>query len=255
MMPAHFYSSNSINQSLPLIKSVFEEHLLCIEIVDFLSITECNELLQEIEHVKMEDFMNLQGKARRIGLPVYEMIGRQEEYFEQAKYDTLIQIPAYQRIIKKLLNLLDSADLQVKIASNKSGEYYYPGIINEFYSTLPLHFDSASKEQKDWFPIKNVGRQFAYVIKLTECKGGETYYYPKRWQTEDEQFFNIEDGYSYDMAVVKDTPKIKIEGHRGTLLLFDSSCYHRVAPVIRGQRITLGGFLGELANGTLVMWG
>lgn len=126
--------------------------------------------------------------------------------------------------------------------------------MREFGNELMLHNDVASREQRGWTPIEKVQRQFAFVVKLTDCIGGSTCFYPRMWCPEDEAYFNAADNYSYDMKVVADVAEFELKGPKGSLLVFDCRNYHRVTKVLFGRRYTAGGFIEELPDGTLVVW-
>lgn len=238
-----------------LITDVFEEKSICCEILNFLPDNECDSIVSWIETMEMHDFANLDGIARRIGLPVYEMTGRQGEYFKKITNDELTSSPFYKNLTTTLLTFFKKCEKNIVVAKNKHGEIYCPGVINEFHSSLKLHYDLASNEQKGWFPLEKVHRQFAYGIRLTDCQGGETVCYPQKFMPNHSKFFNHDDGYSYNESVIEGIEGYFFPIKKGSLIIFNTSYYHKVLSITSGKRYTFGGFIGELPDQSLVMWG
>lgn len=239
-----------------LIGDVLAERLMAAEIRNFLPKELCQEVVALLETFAMDENY-LGGDASKIGVSAHNKQDDQPGYFAEVAAHPMLREPLMQRLSQVLLDVLVASTgggRRVEVAVNENGESYSPLIVREFHSILHLHNDLSSREQKGWFPIENVVRQWAFVMKLSDCVGGETFFYPKRWEPADEAFFNHVDNYSYDMVVVADVPELRIDGPTGTLIVFDCTNYHRVSKVTAGRRYTAGGFIGELPDGRLVVW-
>lgn len=241
--------------AMSLVSDVLAGRLLAVEIRNFLTKELCHEVIALLKTYSMDETY-LGGDASKIGVSAHNKQDDQPGYFAEVAEHPMLREPLMQRLSQVLLDVLSStgAGRRVEVAVNEKGQSYSPLIVREFHSILHLHNDKASREQQKWNPIEDVVRQWAFVMKLSDCEGGETYFYPKRWESADEVYFNHADNYSYDMAVVADVPELRIDGPTGTLIVFDCTNYHRVSKVTAGRRYTAGGFIGELPDGRLVVW-
>ncbi|WP_138485475.1 2OG-Fe(II) oxygenase [Dyadobacter bucti] len=236
-----------------LIGKLLAGTILAVEVRNFLSEKECDHVVGLLHSMEMdEDY--LQGKARKIGLSAHNMQSGPDAYFQGAKDHPLLQHPTITNVVDKFFELFRGCGCEIGVATNRSGDDYSATIVREFHSELKIHNDFAPREQVGWFPIQDVRRQFAYVLKLTNCLGGETLFYPKRWEASDEAYFNHDDNYSYDKAVVSGFPEFRINGPKGTLIVFDCTNYHSVNKVLCGRRYTMGGFVGELSDEQFIVW-
>lgn len=238
-----------------LVGDVLGGRLMAAEIRNFLTKEFCQEVVTLLETFSIDENY-LGGDASKIGVSAHNKQNDQPGYFAEVAAHPMLKEPLMKHLAQVLLDVLGSTgeDRHVEVAQNEMGELYSPLIVREFHSILHLHNDLSSREQKGWSPIENVVRQWAFVLKLSNCVGGETYFYPKRWEVADEIYFNLTDNYSYDMAVVTEVPELRIDGPTGTLIIFDCTNYHRVSKVTAGRRYTAGGFIGELPDGRLIIW-
>jgi hypothetical protein len=235
---------------------LFNNSLLALEITNFLSEKACDELVKTVLRFPL-DSTYLGGKANKILVSQHNKQDDQDGYFEGAATHPLLNEPALKNAINEIFSALNNSGLKVEVAKDDVRQATYcPGIIREFHSTLYLHNDFGKREGIGWNPIGRVTKQWAYVVKLTQCEGGATRWYPKRWELEDEIYFNLRgDNYSYAEDVVDGVDKHLFAGSVGTLILFDCTCYHAVQEVISGNRYTLGGFIGLIEpENKLIIW-
>jgi hypothetical protein len=248
------FTRGSRKDSHRLIHGVLKGLVLAVEIRNYLSEKECDDLVSCING-QCIDATYLHGTAKKIGVSAHNCQDDQPRYFRETDEHPLLKAPVVKKAIKKFLKTLSKGAGQgVKVAVNEKGQPYSPTIMRDFSQSLKLHNDLASRELRGYNPIENVKAQYAFVVKLTECEGGSTYFYPKKWAPEDEEFFNHDDNYSYDMEIVKNEPELEIAGPKGTLIVFDCTHYHRVSQVITGNRYTMGGFIGVLPSNEIVVW-
>lgn len=239
------------------IRKVIDGSIIGCEIVDFFDEDHCDALVKTVEKYAMDDTY-LSGSANKILESQHNRQSEPDAYFRGANSHPLLTEPVFKRSEEKLLAILGKnySDYDVDIAyDNRRQAFYCPAIIREFHSTLKLHNDLGSREGLGWDPIQRVRRQWAFVIKLSQCQGGATYVYDRHWKDKDQAYFNTADNYSYDMKVVEGTAEVKVEGRKGSLIIFDCTCYHRVDQVIAGRRYTMGGFIGLLEEEQkLIVW-
>ena len=232
-----------------------EGTLKALEITKFQDPAMCAALI-EVFLQYPQDNAYLKNKATKILFSQHNKQDDPDGYFAGAETHPLLQEWVMKAAISRIMSLLETSGKKVSVAYDTDrNKHYCPVIIREFHSTLKLHCDRGAKDGKGWNPIGKVNRQFAFVLKLTDCIGGATRWYPRAWRPEDERFFNAEDNYSYDERVIAGYPEIVFEGAIGTLIIFDCTCYHAVNPVIEGHRYTIGGFIGVLEEtDELIIW-
>ena len=240
-----------------VIRKVIDGSIIGCEIANFFDEEHCDALVKTVEKYAM-DSTYLSGSASKILESQHNRQSEPEAYFHGANSHPLLAEPLFKYSEEKLLTVLgkSQSDLDVGIAYDvRRQSFYCPAIIREFHSTLKLHNDLGSREGLGWDPIERVQRQWAFVIKLSQCQGGATYVYDRRWEEMDQAYFNAIDNYSYDMKVVQEAAEVKVEGQKGSLIIFDCTCYHRVDQVLAGRRYTMGGFIGLLEDEQrLIVW-
>ena len=246
------FSSPGLNDS---IYELFSGKLMALEITDFASRAFCQKLVDTVNRYP-QDRAYLHGNAAKTLESQHNRQDSPGDYFAGAATHPLLKEAAMVNVISQISALLAASEKKVSVAYEPTRKQFYcPAIIREFHSTLKLHNDLGAREGKGWNPIQKVKRQWALVLKLSTCTGGETRWFPRQWQPEDECFFNTEDTYSYDEAVVEGYPEFTFKGEEGTLILFDCTCFHAVNPVTAGRRYTLGGFVGLLEDtNELIIW-
>jgi len=246
------HGSPELGQS---ISQLINGDLMALEIVDFASARFCETLVETVQRYPL-DTTYLNNQAAKVLESQHNRQDRPDDYFAGAVSHPLLKEPTMLAAIQEIIDLLSTSGKPVSVAYEPNRKQYYcPAIIREFLASLKLHNDLGSREGKDWAPIQKVNKQWAFVLKLTSCKGGTTRWFPRQWKPEDELFFNREDNYSYNEAVVEGFSEVVFKGEIGTLIIFDCTCFHAVEQVTQGRRYTLGGFIGQLEEmGELIIW-
>ena len=145
-------------------------------------------------------------------------------------------------------------DFRMELAHESKHGSYAPFIAQTMaQSGLFLHHDFAPFDADGW-DISQVEQQISWnvYLELPE-EGGETIVYSRQWRPSDEHEYRIPGSYAYDPAVVKKVKHWRVTPKVGTLLMFNSRCYHQVAE-LRGRRTSVSGFIGRLKSGRIVYW-
>jgi hypothetical protein len=252
-----FKVESAANNIGPVINDVFQGKIIGCEITDFFHPMHCKQLVDAVEKYEMDESY-LSGTAKKVLESQHNRQSDPAAYFAGANSHPLLKEEVFKYSKRKLLSVLgkDYSGYPVSIAYDaERRSYYCPAIIREFHSKLKLHNDLGSREGVGWDPIKHINKQWAFVVKLTQCIGGQTYVYNKKWDESHQVYFNSDDNYSYDMKVVEGCTEIKVAGLKGSLIFFESTHYHRVDKVLKGRRYTMGGFVGLLEDrNELIVW-
>lgn len=127
--------------------------------------------------------------------------------------------------------------------------------IHQKGTSIPVHKDNIAYEGRE-YDISDIDEQLSCVLHLQESEnGGEPIMYNKLWKKQDEQFRNINFGYSSNLISSENYSKIS-SINMGDLVIINPKYYHRVTELSGNTtRITLGMFLGLYRkNCKIVTW-
>ena len=221
---------------------------------NFYNVDSCKTIVQRIETRTFENNV----KLKKIGVSLVSFISRKTEYFVQAntlrktirKVFSGLEDP--RKKIHKTLEVL-FPEKQITIAI-ENGKKYACGVIrlHGLGDFAPLHRDNVNFEARD-FAVSKFPIQLSTVLYIQQPqKGGELVLHKKSWKKSDEQFRNIDFGYSED--VISDCRQsITIKPNQGDLLIINPIYYHEILPVRANRRITLGLFLAFSRHGEKVV--
>ena len=213
---------------------------------------ELENFLTAINRVKNEK-MN-----KKIGVSLLEYINKKQNYFEDAEKargtirKIFSEIEDPRKKVHKILKILSGKNVEIAM---ENGQKFACGVIrlHKTGEFAQIHRDHVGHEAKN-FVVGKVSSQLSSVLHLNPAeKGGELVIYKEKWKKEDEQFREIEFGYS--RKVLKNNPvSVKIKPEQGDLVIINPIFYHEILPVIGEKtRITLGLFLGisKISNSVL----
>lgn len=233
-----------------------------IKVPDFLSESECDELLQSLLQAEFESY----GSARvypqvmRFGIAVSDFM--REGRLSQGYWDAL---DANDDLPVKLGLSFDpfalcqerlGADLPQPVAAGTSGgRTFAPGVFREPNHGFQVHFDDARREFDGDLVDANLVAQFAFNLYLSvPPSGGETVMWRHLWGPEDETH-RLPGSYGYAESVVADAESIELKPAAREVLLLNPRYFHAVRPSSGARRISLGFSVGLTDTGQLLTWG
>ena len=116
--------------------------------------------------------------------------------------------------------------------------------IHEKGRSVPIHKDHVKYEGRE-YAVSSIDHQLSCVLHLQESEsGGDLVVYNRSWKKDDEQFRNIDFGYSRSLTESSQSYRAaNIEA--GDLVIINPIYYHEVTRITGdAPRITLGMFLG-----------
>lgn len=123
---------------------------------------------------------------------------------------------------------------------------YSPAVIriHEKGRSVPVHKDNVKYEGRE-YAVSNIDYQLSCVLHLQESEnGGDLVLYNRVWKKGDEQFRNIDFGYSQSLTESSQSCRAPNLG-AGDLVIINPIHYHKVTRITGdAPRITLGMFLG-----------
>lgn len=240
-------------------QALIRNEIPAIVISEFATLAECQALFTEIRNYSFREIgFGFQGSKKRIGLSYYEFkdLGKQA-YFEQAATDTghrnEIVKAAFDPIVR-FQKYVANHSLSISVAQEAGFGHYFAGSFRDTHSAV-LHSDSAPRYMpKDW-TISKVLVQLGVGVHINAAEeGGEVVIYDRLWTPEADEYMIKEQIGHYTYDLVKEVPSITIKPQAGDVILLNTNHFHEVLPVQKGQRISMGLFLGKTPDNRWVYW-
>lgn len=194
----------------------------------------------------------------RMGITQYEHFGKKQEYFEKApaamklREELLQEVSDPQRILLDELSAAWSAPVGI---AEEHGVPYFAGVFRSSSGDgTPMHADWGPRDGEDWL-IGQIQAQLGWNLYYSvPDDGGDLIVYNYPWVPEVEaharQRFN-----DYDPALFTDTEFYSIHPRPGELVIFNARNVHAVSASTQGnERVSVGSFIGEMPDRSLVFW-
>lgn len=198
---------------------------------------------------------------KKIGVSLLSFLTQKSDYFSQADAarKTLRKIfDGIEDPRKKIHRLLSEFYPEKNVAvAYENQKKYACGVIriHNLGDSANIHRDYVKFEAPN-FGVSKLSNQLSSVLYLQQSEsGGELIIYKKTWKKSDEQFREINFGYSRN--VIADCKNaIKIKPNQGDLIIINPIYFHEILPVKgKKSRITLGLFLGFSKFGrNIITW-
>lgn len=232
--------------------SLFSGEVPAIILKEFYDKNSCNSIVNKI--LKITSKCSQKENLKHIGPFLMDYTTNKREYFIQSKKTEKEFLEIFledETPTSKIFSILKMIFPYSEInLATESGKKFSPFVIriHEFGKSIPIHKDYVGYEGKE-YSVSNIDHQLSCIIHLQESeKGGDLIIYDKKWTKNDEQFRNIDFGYSSKVISSK-TFSILSNFEPGDLVLINPLQYHEVTKILGPtSRITLGMFLGFSNN-------
>ena len=229
-----------------------------IIIKNFYSKEQCVRAVEKIEKIEKSHFTKTQ--LEHIGPFLMSYTTKKEEYFRKSKEfqktisHIMEDVPNPLSKVSKVINN-PLPTFSISLAKQNEGNFS-PFVIriHRKGKSIPIHKDNVQYEGKE-YTISEIDHQLSCVLHLQESEsGGVLKIYKNQWTKKDEQFRNIEFGYSSKVAG-KEFCRLS-EISNGDLIIISPNYYHEVTKILgTTPRITLGMFLGIYKkNNKIAIW-
>ena len=247
--------------STKALEAVFDNRIPAIRIQNFATDDECNRFVDALRSVPVGQYEldPSDPKIRMIGHPLYESQGCKDraEYFAKAResrqvYKAIAHEAGFDPVARFQECLQTRCGIHVGHAKDKQLGEYFAGVIRFVEEELLCHIDFAPLDAVG-FGVTKVGHQAAWNLFLTEPKaGGVCTVYSSPWCPIHEKYKEAP-SYGYAKALTEGERRFRIRPVRGDVVVFNCRNFHRVEEC-KGERITVGSFLGRYASGQHVVW-
>ncbi|WP_437287432.1 2OG-Fe(II)-dependent halogenase WelO5 family protein [Sorangium sp. So ce406] len=145
------------------------------------------------------------------------------------------------------------------VAREADGRMYADSVVRIHADGVrnPLHNDNIMRDAADTsLVVRGLRHQLSCIVCIQECdEGGELIHYRKAWDLDDEAY-KIKDGLGYERGVVHGVARQVFKPRTGDVYLINPTNYHEIERVRGRDRVTMGFFLGFLADGLLdaIVW-
>jgi hypothetical protein len=241
----------------PGVRALLDNEIAAIRYPDFVDPGTCRQTVARLlasEHWGY--YEGVQPRQGRLGITQYEHHGDPDRYFTAAATATR----ARQQVLDGLpdpLELLRAGlaaawDAPVTIAAEDRGSYF-AGVFRSG-SGARMHADWGPRDGPGW-AIGGIRAQIAWNVYYTVPPvGGDLVVIDRPWSPDLEaaarQRFN-----DYDPDRLADRDRADIRIRPGELVLFSASNVHAVTEAPGGgDRLSLGSFIGERPDGSLIFW-
>jgi hypothetical protein len=194
----------------------------------------------------------------RLGITQYEHHGDKAMYFQSARAAI-----ASRRQRLQAADLPDPLHLfidelaacwpsRVGVAED-DGQPYFAGVFRLTSETL-FHADWGPRDGPGW-DIERVQAQLGWNLYYSVPEaGGDLIVHDYPWRQEVEVHARLP-FYDYDPAAFADTDRVAVRPNVGELVLFNARNMHAVSRTSgAGDRLSVGSFVGETDDGSLIIW-
>ncbi|MCE2507710.1 MAG: phytanoyl-CoA dioxygenase family protein [Nitrosopumilaceae archaeon] len=204
-----------------------------------------------VERIKNHDQARFQdGELRHIGPFLMAHATDKGKYFKDSTECRITLKEIFCGITNPVLQIYEAVgrmfpDHSVSLAREFQYDYSQAVIrIHEKGRSVPVHKDNVKYEGRE-YDVSSIDHQLSCVLHLQESEsGGDLVLYNRSWKKDDEQFRNIDFGYSRNLTESSQSYRApNLEA--GDLVIINPIYYHEVTRIIGDvPRITLGMFLG-----------
>jgi hypothetical protein len=260
-----WYSNRQLGFSYNNLKLLQHNKVPCLTVKNFLTISECDNLIQAADKTGLSYYEGVNPKIGKIGATQFEYSGKNKnDYFKEAAHESLKKKKIYELSnidpVQRVIDHFSHHGMIVKIAKNsETGEKYYTGLYRIFEpgSSALLHFDYAPFDAKGW-SIEDVKFQLAFNIYLKlPSSGGQLVIYNRPWKKEECEKYRLEGSvgsYGFDEKLVEFSEKVEIFPEIGDLVFFNSRNFHCVRPG-NDYRFSISSFIGKkMSKKNLLLW-
>lgn len=241
------------------LRQLLDNRIPAIRIPAFATPAECRAFAAAARRGKVKAY----SVGRRIG---YIGMAQYEYRWGRPKADFFAAVPAANRELQEVLSasfdpvrrLMDTLrgvwPAPVEIAREPMGEYF-AGIIRFASEGVDLHADWAPLNAPG-YAVGAVDGQLGWNFFAEElAEGGLTTVHNAPWDPDVEPG-DIPPSYGLDPAVVAGAPCITYRPTAGDVVLFNTRNPHEICggPTGQGDRISIGSFVGRMADRRLVLW-
>lgn len=218
--------------------------------------TSCS-LADAYKRLAHRTYRNVIPPIAKYGASVFEYpFERRAEYFAEARAADILMssamagLPSPLRLFQDLLQRC--CGLPSVPARDKRYGDYFAGIFRSIEEGTPIHIDFAPHESPGWEMISGVAAQLSANVYLNgTAEQGCLVLYDQPWMPDLEQC-RFTDRFGYNEDAVRGASSEAIRPNVGSLVLFNSSYFHRVEPAWR-QRLTYSFFFA-LQNDHVILW-
>lgn len=234
-------------------EEIFLEPLICgkipmIIIRNFYDKKSCQTAAERIKNHDQSRFQD--GELRHIGPFLMAHATDKDKYFKESTECKITLEEIFCGITNPVLQIYEAVDRMfpghsVSLARELQYDYSQAVIrIHEKGRSVPVHKDNVKYEGRE-YAVSNIDCQLSCVLHLQESEsGGDLVLYNRTWKKGDEQFRNIDFGYSQSLTESSQSCRASNLG-AGDLVIINPIYYHEVTRITGdAPRITLGMFLG-----------
>jgi 2OG-Fe(II) oxygenase superfamily len=239
------------------VRALLDNEIAAIRRLDFLDDDTCRLSTARLLASKSWGYYEgVEPRQGRLGITQYEHHGDRDSYFAAAPTATTARQRALGELPDPLMLLQHELgavwDEPVAVACEESGTYF-AGVFR-LGSGARYHADWGPRDGPDW-AIGGVQAQIAWnVYYAVPTVGGELVLFDRPWSPDLEE--HARQRYNdYDPRTLLGHERVDIQVRRGELVMFSSTNVHGVTEAPNGgDRLSLGSFIGERNDGSLILW-
>ncbi|KJZ71686.1 hypothetical protein HIM_08924 [Hirsutella minnesotensis 3608] len=253
---------------------VFAGQIPVIRQKEFLSLEECNQLLEVLRSHTIGDYdvNHVWPRVGFVGVSQTDYAKDKKTYFSKAEEAYSLQnrwkdelgIDIMERVAQ---SLEEASGLPVRLA-REGDQDYFAGVIRAIDTGIQIHADFARFEGHGW-EIGKIAAQMSWNILLNPVPGGDTFIYDRQWQApqDDYAWRKVFPKYAYDPRLVDGHAVKVVKPVPGDLYWFNPRNFHEVRPCDISKdsnqqaatRYTISSMVGLLEGvdgqpDTIIMW-